>query len=252
MQAFRNADFRGSHTPTVSTPVVKTGRLRHPAFFPGMSVLLITLVFAGFAPTYYLKPADAVPLPGHVHLHGAAMTAWFLLLLVQSLLIATGRRSIHRRTGTAGVILACVITVLNLLVMVRGVPRGLAAGLPIDRVAFILIADLSAMTVFAVLAGLAIVWRRDPEAHSRMLLFASMAVLTAALGRLSINTGTALLGESLQVLLPLLVVAHDRIVAKRIHSASIWGSAAVIGMPLFTKAVANSQAAHSLVRWLDR
>jgi uncharacterized membrane protein YozB (DUF420 family) len=252
MQALRNADSGSRQVLTVSTPVVKARRLRHPAFFPGMSVLLITLVFVAFAPTYYLRPADAMPLPGYVHVHGAAMTAWFVLLLVQSLLIAKGRRSIHRRMGIAGVIVAIVMTVLNPFVAVRGVPRGLAAGLPIEFVAIVLIADFSAMAVFAVLAGLAIVWRRDPEAHSRMLLLASIAVMPAAMGRLSINTGIQLLGDTIQILLPLLVVAHDRIVAKRIHSASIWGSAAVIGMLPFNIAVANSQAGHWLVRLLDR
>ena len=247
MQALRHADSDGRQIPTV-TPVVQARRLRHPAFFSGMSVLLITLVFAGFAPTYYLRPADAVPLPVYVQVHGAAMTAWFVLLLVQSLLIATKRRSIHRRTGIAAVIVAIVITVLNPFVAVRGVPKGLAAGLPIDFVAIVLIADFSGMTVFAVLAGLAIVWRRHPETHSRMLLLASIALMIAATGRLSINTGIRLLGDSIQILLPLLVVAHDRIVAKRIHSASIWGSAAVIGTLPFNIAVATSQAGHWLVR----
>jgi len=47
----------------------------------------------------------------------------------------------------------------------------------------------------------------------------------------------------IQVLIPLLVVAHDRIVAKRIHPASIWGSAAVIGTLLFSTPVANTEVA---------
>ena len=68
MQALRHADSDGRQIPTV-TPVVQARRLRHPAFFSGMSVLLITLVFAGFAPTYYLRPADAVPLPVYVQVH---------------------------------------------------------------------------------------------------------------------------------------------------------------------------------------
>ena len=106
-------------------------------------------------------------------MHGAAMTAWFLLLLLQSLLIATGRRSIHRRTGIAGAVIAVVITRVNPFVVVWGVPEGLAAGMPIELVTFITIADLSAMVVFAVLTGLALSWRRHPEAHSRLLLLAS-------------------------------------------------------------------------------
>ena len=94
-----------------------------------MSAVLITGVFLGFAPTYYLRPPEAVPIPRYLHVHGAAMTAWFLLLLLQSLLIATGRRSIHRRTGIAGAVIAVVITLVNPFVVVWGVPKGLAAGM---------------------------------------------------------------------------------------------------------------------------
>ena len=55
----------------------------------------------------------------------------------------------------------------------------------------------------------------------------------------------------------LLVVVHDRIVARRIHPVSIWGSAAIIGTHtvlfiLFSTGVASTQAAHSLVRLMGR
>ena len=81
-------------SPARST--AKSTARRHPAFFPAMSSLLVVLVFLGFAPTYYLRPVTAGPIPAYLHVHGAAMTAWFLLLLVQTALIATRRRAIHR------------------------------------------------------------------------------------------------------------------------------------------------------------
>ena len=90
--------------------------MRHSAFFPAMSSLLIVFVFLGFAPTYYLRPIAAGPIPGYLHVHGAAMTMWFLLLLVQTALIATRRRALHRRLGIAGACIAVVIVVLNPLV----------------------------------------------------------------------------------------------------------------------------------------
>ena len=119
-----------------------------------------------------------------------------------------------------------------------GVSEGLAAGMPIELVTFITIADLSAMVVFAVLTGLALSWRRHPEAHSRLLLLASIAMSSPAFGRLSINTtGTPLVGISIQAVLPLLVVLHDRIVTKRVHPATTWGSIAVIGSLVSSTAV---------------
>jgi hypothetical protein len=34
---------------------LRAANTRHPAFFPGMAALLLTIVFLGFAPTYYLN-----------------------------------------------------------------------------------------------------------------------------------------------------------------------------------------------------
>ena len=237
----------------VGSTAVRPGRMRHPVFFSAMSAVLITGVFLGFAPTYYLRPPEAVPIPRYLHVHGAAMTAWFLLLLLQSLLIATGRRSIHRRTGIAGAVIAVVITLVNPFVVVWGVPKGLAAGMPIELVTFITIADLSAMVVFAVLTGLALSWRRHPEAHSRLLLLASIAMSGPAFARLSFNTtGTFFFGLPIQVVLPLLVALHDRIVTKRVHPATTWGSIAVIGSLVSSIAVAFTQMGQSMVRLLER
>jgi len=253
MASLQHSDAAGTQIRAPGIAVVRTGRMRHRAFFPGMSVLLLALVFIGFAPTYYLRPANVVPIPWYIHVHGAAMTAWFVLLLLQSLLVATGHRSIHRRTGMAGVVIAIVIALLNPLVLVWFPPRGIASGLPIDLVALIFVGELVAMVVFATLVGLAIARRRDPEAHSRLLVLASVAVVGSALGRLSMNTtGAPLAGELIQISLALLVVVHDRIVAGRIHPVSIWGSAAIIGNLLFSTGVANTQAAHSLVRLMSR
>jgi len=52
-------------------------------FFSAMAVLLLGTVFLGFAKTYYLAGMFRAPLPnGVIHLHGAAFTAWILLLIV--------------------------------------------------------------------------------------------------------------------------------------------------------------------------
>ena len=115
------------------------------------------------------------------------MTIWFLLLLVQTGLIATRRRAVHRRLGFVGAVLAAVIVVLNPLVVARSVPHLVMEGDPIELTALIVVGDLLLVGIFLVLVGLAIRWRRYPETHSRMLLLASLAVSGPALGRLSLN-----------------------------------------------------------------
>ena len=228
---------------------------RHPAFFPAMSSLLVVLVFLGFAPTYYLRPESAGPIPAYLHVHGAAMTIWFLLLLVQAGLIATRRRAVHRRLGFVGAVVAAVIVVLNPLVVARSVPHLVmegdpTQGDPIQLTALIVVADLLLVGIFLVLVGLAIRWRRYPETHSRMLLLASLAVSGPALGRLSLNLlGAPWAGVIAVMSLPLLIIVHDRVLMKRVHPATAWGAAAIIGSVVLSVVVANTAAGGAIVQW---
>ena len=231
------------------SPAMSSAR-RHPAFFPAMSSLLIVLVFLGFAPTYYLRPIAAGPIPGYLHVHGAAMTMWFLLLLVQTALIATQRRALHRRLGIAGACIAVIIVVLNPLVVAWSVPHMLAASGSTELTALIVVGDLLVVGMFLVMVGLAIRWRRHPETHSRMLLLASLAVSGPALGRFSLSvTGAPLPGIIALMVLPLLVVVHDRVMMRRVHPASAWGAAAIIGSLVVSIAIANTAAGGAIVRW---
>src|SRR5260221_10613059 len=66
------------------------------------ALVAILAMFAGFAPTYYLKGAFGTPdLSTLRHVHGVVMSAWFALFLVQARLVATGRTQIHRKLGVA-------------------------------------------------------------------------------------------------------------------------------------------------------
>ena len=214
--------------------------------------MLIVLVFLGFAPTYYLRPVSAGPIPPYLHVHGAAMTAWFLLLLVQTALIATRRRGLHQRLGIAGACVAAVIVVLNPLVVVWSVPNLMAGNGSTTLTALIVVADLLLVGIFAALAGLAIRWRRYPETHSRLLVLASLAVSGPALGRLSLNfAGTPLPGVIPLMTLPLLVMAHDGVVMKRVHPVSGWGATAIAGSTFISIAISNTAVGAAIVQWFS-
>ena len=198
-----------------------------------------------------MRPANAGAIPAYLHIHGAAMTAWYVLLLLQTTLIAMRRRAVHRRLGVAGAAIAAVIVLLNPVVVAWSVAQR-PPGTPIELTALIVIGDLLVMAIYAVLAGLAIYWRRYPETHSRMLMLASIAVAGPALGRLSLNlAGTPLPGLVTLMMLPLLVVVHDRVLMKRVHPVSSWGTAAIIGSLVLSIAIANSAAGPVIVQWFE-
>ena len=64
-----------------------------------MAVAMGLTVFAGFAPSYYLRflsggPGATIsggPFTGLLHLHGALFTAWVLLFVIQTALVASRR-----------------------------------------------------------------------------------------------------------------------------------------------------------------
>ena len=61
-------------------------------FFVVMAALLLGIALVGFAPSFYFKTSFETPeLPWYLHLHGAALTAWYILFLTQTLLVATNR-----------------------------------------------------------------------------------------------------------------------------------------------------------------
>ena len=84
-----------------------TSRRREHLFYTGMAVAIVGTVFAGFAPTYYLRPLfDTPPLMPLLHLHGIVFTSWVVLFLTQNMLVAAGRTDVHRRLGVVGAMIA--------------------------------------------------------------------------------------------------------------------------------------------------
>src|ERR1700760_961253 len=80
-------------------------------FFPAMAWSMAAVVFAGFAPSWFLRghipsPIPLAPLPPLIILHGIAFTLWIALFIAQTSLVAANRRDIHRKLGGWGVGLA--------------------------------------------------------------------------------------------------------------------------------------------------
>ncbi len=98
--------MRDEVTATSHEPARGARRDSHGIFFVGMAVLLTALVFAAFAPTFYMKSLFSFrDLTNLEHIHGVVGTAWLLLFFAQTVLYltTTGRppqeaRVSHART----------------------------------------------------------------------------------------------------------------------------------------------------------
>jgi len=221
-----------------------------------MAVATALVVFAGFAPTYYLKAVYGTPsLSPLLHLHGAVFTAWFVLYGLQTALIATRRTALHRRLGMAGAVLAVGMVILGTVVAIAAARRPAVAEQPLPLE--FLVVPLGDLVVFATLVALAVYNRRHREAHKRLMLLATISILSAGFGRLLAPGGAlAFVGFSQPMLVILTAVflaaclAYDHIVRGRIHAAFAWGSAFIISVYVGRIALASTSAWLTVARWL--
>jgi len=157
----------GSRSPVETRPLFLWGHGR-PRCADGIHRLCADLL----SETVYPAP----PLPPLVHLHGALFTAWIILLLVQTSLVALKRTDLHRRLGVIGAVLAALMTIIMPIVAIAAVRRGAMT------VGFLWV-PMSSIVVFPALVGAALILRRRPEAHKRLMLIATAELLTVAVGR---------------------------------------------------------------------
>ena len=84
-------------------------------FYSRMAILLVAVVFIGFAPSFYLKgivppyPRPNPTLPPAVLFHGLMFTLWMALLIIQTQLISTRRTRVHMKLGKAAMLLAIAL-----------------------------------------------------------------------------------------------------------------------------------------------
>lgn len=88
------------------------------------AVVLAAIMFVGFAKNYYLRAwIGTRPITTMVHVHGLVMTAWIVLFLTQTLLVAKRRTDLHRRLGVAGAALAIVVVALGIYTIAGSISR---------------------------------------------------------------------------------------------------------------------------------
>jgi hypothetical protein len=192
-------------------------------YFGAMVLLIVGTVFLGFARTYYLAPI----YHSHVRnlligLHGAVFTAWIVLLVVQTTLVARRNIALHRRLGIFGAGLAVAMVGLGIAAATDSLARGFSPpGFPFGPVVFYSI-PIFGITTFAVLIFFGIYLRSNGPAHKRLVLLATLTLMGAAFGRWPFafaHTHPGFIGN----LILLSLVVFDLSTIRRIHRATLLG-----------------------------
>lgn len=223
-------------TATIAPQPVATPRPSMPPrqrdrFFLVAAVVMLLVVFAGFAPTFYLREAYGAPdLPWWLVVHGVGQTAWYVALAAQATLVAARRVSWHRWLGWATAAIAILTIVTTPLVILRSVPRGLAIGLTDIELSFVVLVNALRLPFFAAMLGLAVWRRRERDTHARALLLASISNVTPAFTRFGKQFGAGPLSVAtlLVVVASVAMVLHDRRTIGRVHPVTRGGVIALM------------------------
>lgn len=202
-------------------------RRRDRVFFTGAAVLILGIVFAGFARTYYFAGMFHAPLPNLlVHIHGAVFSSWIVLLIAQTSLVAGHRVDLHRRLGLLGFGLATLMVILGLMAATDMLARHVAPGERGAGVRAFYAIPLADMLVFAILIYFGYRERFHPASHKRLMLIATITLLDAAFVRwpIPVSWWTLHAAEICGYVLLLLLMSYDLWALGKIHHVTVLGS----------------------------
>lgn len=225
-------------------------------FYSGMALAMLATIFIGFAPSYYLRglvepyaPVPLLPMTPVSHLHGILFSAWTALFVTQTWLVGAGRPDIHRKLGLIGFALLPAMIVVGLLAALYGAVRH--AGPPMIPPLQFLAVPLFDIPVFATLIGVALWKRREAQTHKRLMLLTMVGMMGPAIGRLPLP---AMLPPPVVIfgipdLFLLALVAWDFASRGRLHKATVWGGALLVGSQVLRVAVMTTPAWLAFAAW---
>lgn len=241
-----------AHQPNEHPAIAAMRRERR--FFTSLAIIMALVCFAGFAPSYYLKAQFNTPaLKPLVHVHGAIFTAWMLLLIAQTSLIASGRVKLHRRLGIAGAVLA-VLMVVSGAAVAYGRGTTVTPEIPHEAILAFLAIAFTALVAFSTLVGAAVFFRKNGAIHKRLMMITTATILSAAVHRLLMHvydpavTPPVFFGAT--DLFIVAIAVYDDISLRRIHPATLWGGVFVIGAQFASLLLAGSRTWLTFAHWL--
>jgi hypothetical protein len=237
-------------------PKPRVNRRFDRQFFTGMAIAMLVFVFIGFARSYYLAGVfHSRPLPNLlVHVHGALFTAWILLLVTQTALVAGHRVDLHRRLGLWGVGLAAAMVVVGLLTAVDSEARHFEPGdAGVGTRAFFTVM-VSTIVLFGAFVSLCYRNRTNPAAHKRYLLLATITLMDAAFQRFPV--GTSWWGAEAAALLctlPLVAIlaAYDYWSIGKVHRVTLWAGALIIALQQVRSPIGHTAAWQQFALWVQ-
>jgi hypothetical protein len=194
-----------------------------------------------------------------LHVHAALFSAWCVLFVTQSWLVARGHVADHRAWGLVGVSLASVMVVIGFWVAVHAENVMLAKGYGDQARAFFYL-PLTGILEFAAFFAAAVALRRKTEWHKRFMLAGTAGLLEAGAARIGFLMATGggpgarpglsppppvasgIAGSLIVSAFLLAALVYDWRSRGRPHPATLIGLVAILGFGFLGPAIAATPA----------
>ncbi len=222
-------------------------------FYSGMALAMMFTVFLGFSRSFFLRPL----FPDHVspaepifYFHGMVFTAWMLLFIFQVTLIGKGNAQLHRKIGSFAAILVVVMVILGVKVALTAAarPDGFT-GIPIPGLQFLAIPMFNIL-LFPLFVIIALIWRNRPQSHKRLMLLATLNLITAAIARWPIVGSLGPIAYfAITDLFIVALAIWDYKSIRRIHPVTLWGGLVIIISKPLSLVVSGTALWMSFAQW---
>ena len=232
----------------------------------------VLVVLLGFIPDSLGKIAavqsgQRPPFPIVLHMHAVLMGTFLLLLLAQTILVATGRSDWHRRLGLAGMVVGPALVVVGFILVptsyhwlwnvAQSAPPQARPGIE-QTVRFletVMLGQLRAGLTFALLLFIGLAARKqNPGLHKRMMILAITPALGAAIDRITwlptTMPASPLTTDSFSVLLASPLFVWDLVRNRGLHMAYWVWLAVTLPMVVATYALWDTPWWHATARRL--
>jgi len=223
-------------------------------FYLSFGIFALAIVLLGFSTTYIIPMAwRSFSAPPIVHLHGAAALAWVTIVIVQASLVSRSRTPIHRRFGLSALPLALLVWVSGIYTSVWAANRDLA-----DQgtaATSSLAGSAIGLSLYLGLVIAAVMLRRRPDWHKRLILLATIQLLWPAFFRLRhlmpmIPNPEIWLALVLAYSPVVIFALRDRLVCGRIHPVWLFVAPALILEQSIEFAMFDRGALRTLGQWI--
>jgi len=162
-------------------------RSQERGFFSAMSLLILVTILIGFRSTYFHTGVrSATPATTIVVTHGIVFSLWVLTFFVQTTLVSASKVRLHITLGLWAYALATVMVPMGLLAAQDQLRRDSALGPPyalgVDPLTFSM-ESFMGMVMFGTLIASSYLTRRQPGAHKRLALYATLSMMDAGISR---------------------------------------------------------------------